>query len=257
MEGAASVLHGRAAQIGRAGGRTDPPEEVENYAEMEAADGVTENSEEEVEDDENEAGLKVLKMLYKGDVSQISRRQEQQRKGGIFNKGHNFYKHTRCTSIAQEEHSAFPAGVLNVCEDSDDGDDLVGEDGEIAQELRELHVVQHWVNLPGWDRAIERKVVFISIGLEVDLTLDWEEVARKIGAGAEGRRHKDVLCLEKAVVDADYALDDLDPTQRAFADRVLKWGDDLVKTYQQINKDGKPRPVPTQTPRALVGREAP
>ena len=43
---------------------------------------------------------------------------------------------------------------------------------------------------------------------------------------------------------ADYSLDALDPTQRAFADRVLKWGDHLVKVYEDIERDGKSREVP-------------
>ena len=61
---------------------------------------VTEDSEGELEDKDNEEDLHVLKMLYKGDVSQVNRRQELQRRGGIFNNRHNFYKHTRCTNVA-------------------------------------------------------------------------------------------------------------------------------------------------------------
>jgi hypothetical protein len=42
----------------------------------------------------------------------------------------------------------------------------------------------------------------------------------------------------------DYPLDSLDPTQRAFAERVLKWGDELVKVYKQVQTDGKQRKIP-------------
>ena len=62
--------------------------------------------------------------------------------------------------------------------------------------------------------------------------------------GAEGNRSNNAEILTEAIVHADYALDALDPTQRVFADRVLRWGDDLVKTYKSIEKDGKPRAVP-------------
>ena len=75
---------------------------------------------EEGQAEEVDADTKVFKMLYRGDIAQVSRQEARLRKGGIFNNKHGFYKRTRCTSTAQEEYSALPAGVINVCEDTDD-----------------------------------------------------------------------------------------------------------------------------------------
>ena len=145
---------------------------------------VTEDSAAELQAKEDEANMHVLKMLYKGDVSQVNRREEQKRRSGIFNNRHNFYKHTSCTSTAQEEHSALPAGVLNVCEDSDDENDYVGEEKEIEQEMQQLRVAHQWINQEGWDLASERKALSANTGAEVDLRLEWEEVARQLASGS-------------------------------------------------------------------------
>ena len=144
----------------------------------------------------------------------------------------------------QEEHSAFPAGVVNKYEDTDDENALAGGEKEIKMEMQQLRVVQHWINQNGWDHTSEQKAVSTSTGKEVDLRLDWDDVKRKLAPGVEGGQSTKASTLDKGVVDADYALDALDPTQRAFADRVLRWGDELVKTFQLIERDGKPRPVP-------------
>ena len=69
----------------------------------------------------------VLKMLYKGNMEEVNRRMEQERKAKVFNHKHCFYRNTRCASAAQEEQSALPAGVLNVHEDSTDDEGYVGE----------------------------------------------------------------------------------------------------------------------------------
>ena len=103
--------------------------------------------------------------------------------------------------------------------------------------------------MQNWDAAAEA----IAIGAEereVDLRqpkdaagrqLSWDDVRRMLDAGA-GAGHKDAdpdRVVGKAAVLRDYSLDDLDPTQRAFADRVLKWADKVVQTYQQ-NKRARP-----------------
>ena len=63
-------------------------------------------------------------------------------------------------------------------------------------------------------------------------------------APGEGTLDENLGNLDEDVVQADYPLDALDPTQRAFAHRVLKWGDQVVQTYKDIQRDGKPRAVP-------------
>ena len=67
-----------------------------------------------------DADTHVLKMLYKGNMAEISRKEQQSKKAHVFNRKHNCYRNTRCTSVAQEEQSALPAGVININEDSDD-----------------------------------------------------------------------------------------------------------------------------------------
>ena len=64
-------------------------------------------------------GLSQLQRL--DEIVAERNRQEQREKKAAQHLGkHNFYKNARCTTIAQEECSALPAGVFNVNEDSDD-----------------------------------------------------------------------------------------------------------------------------------------
>ena len=86
----------------------------------------TEESSEE-EPDEPEEDTRVLKMLYKGNMEEVNRRVEQQRRAKVISQKHSFYEQTRCTSTAQEEQSALPAGVINVHEDSSGEDNYFGE----------------------------------------------------------------------------------------------------------------------------------
>ena len=61
---------------------------------------------------------RVLKMLYKGNMEELNKSDEQMRKGKISNRpNRDYYKQTRCTSTAQEEQSALPVGVINRHED--------------------------------------------------------------------------------------------------------------------------------------------
>ena len=45
--------------------------------------------------------------------------------------------------------------------------------------------------------------------------------------------------VDEVKVLADFSLDKLDPTQRVFADRVLKWGDELVDVHETVKRDGR------------------
>ena len=105
--------------------------------------------------------MHVLKMLVNGNVNKVNRRQEQQRRGGIFNNRHNYYKNTRVTSVVQEEHSAFPAGVVNKYEDTDDENADAGGEKEIEMEMQQLRVVQHWINQSGWDHTSEHECLTV------------------------------------------------------------------------------------------------
>ena len=171
-------------------------------------------------------------MLYKGNMEEVCRREKQCKKSQVFNRKHNCYRNTRCTSLAQEEQSALPAGVVNVNEDSDDEQEYLGDQKEIAKEVDELRVVQHWINQEGWDVASEVCVTSPNTGKSVDLRLDWGEVQRKLSEGLGDAAEADIGSLDEAAQLVDYSLEKLDPTQRAFADRVLKWANFLVDTHE-------------------------
>ena len=96
----------------------------------------------------------------------------------IFNGKHNFYRNTWCVSVAQEEQSALPAGIINSHEDSSDDDDVCGEQREIAKEVQELRAAEQWVKHEGWDARAEGQALSLSSGGEIDLgrprSLTWE-----------------------------------------------------------------------------------
>ena len=163
----------------------------------------------------------VLKMLDRGNVEELSRRKEQNRKCGMFNRRHDYYRQTRCTTTAQEEHGALPAGVINVHDDSEDEGGYSGEQKEIAKEVQELRAAQHWINQPGWDAVREGYATSPSTGTEIDLRLDWGDVKKALAAGTGMDDAAAPVRLEETAVLRDYGLEKLDPTQRVFADRVL------------------------------------
>ena len=101
----------------------------------------TENeTEEEMEEDadSDREDTHVLKLLHQGNVIEMEKRALQQSKAMIVAGRHDYHKRTKCTSIAQEESSALPAGVINVNEDSSGPDAFDGEDKDIAQETHRL-----------------------------------------------------------------------------------------------------------------------
>ena len=204
-------------------------------------------------DDDAEKYTRVLKMLYKGNIEEVSRQEQQSRKAKVFNRKHGFYRNTRCTSVAQEEQSAMPGGVLNTYEDSDDDDAYTGEQKEIAKETDELRVAKHWINQEGWNAEAEARAVSKATGREIDLRLDWGEVKKKLASEAGGERETTMtMCghrpstetVDPAEIHAKYPLQALDPTQRAFADSVLAWAGKVVASYKKVHATGKFHPVP-------------
>ena len=97
-----------------------------------------------------------------------------------YNEKHNFYKHTQCTSVAQEECSALPAGVFNVNEDSEDDEAYCGEQKEIATEMDEFRAAKHWINQKGWNMAAEGRATSTKRGTEIDSRLDWSGVKKSL-----------------------------------------------------------------------------
>ena len=83
----------------------------------------------EEEEEEHGEETRVLKMLYKGNMEEVNRREEQARKAKVVNHKHKYYKQTRCTSTTQEAQSALPAGAINVHEDSDEASSAAGREG--------------------------------------------------------------------------------------------------------------------------------
>ena len=125
-----------------------------------------------------------------------------------------------------------PAGVINVNEDSEDNEDYFGEQKEIAKEVQEIRAAQQWVNQEGWDAASEGRAMSRT-GKEIDLRLDWTDVKTKLAKGAGPDDDANPVRVNENSVLRDYALDKLDPVQRAFADRVLAWAVELVAAYKK------------------------
>ena len=209
--------------------------------------GGVSDVEEASDDDADEGGAapeaKHLKILLRARVEEFSCAEEQKRKAAVFNNApkHSYYKNARCTSRAQEEHSAHPAGVLNINEDSDDPDAYEGEQKEIAQEMDALRRVAHLVNPPGFEAAEEGLAA--SGPCEVDLRLDWSKVKSTLAKGAgggEGAAER----VDRLVVERDYALEDLDPTQRVFANRVIAWAREVVSVYKRVEAGAYKLDVP-------------
>ena len=217
--------------------------EEEDDEDGEAFHSDTEESSEE--DPRADDETRVLKMLYKGNMEEVNRCEEQTRKAKVFNRRHDYYKHTRCTSTAQEEHSAVPAGVFNVNEDSEDDEAYFGEQKELAAEAQELRAAQHWVNQEGWDAVGEGRAVSPSTGAEVDLRIDWDDVKRKLAKGAGAGADTAAGRVDEDTVLRDFALDKLDPTQRAFAERVLAWAAEVASVYKDVSATGTRSAVPT------------
>ena len=193
---------------------------------------------------EADADTHVLKMLYKGNIAEVSREEEQSKKAHVFNRKHNCYRNTGCTSVAQEEQSAMPAGVINVHEDSDDDEAYLGDQKEIAKEIEELRVAQHWINQEGWDVASETHVLSKNTAQMIDLHLDWGVVQKTLAAGQNETDHSTSSDVDETSVMRDFSLDKLDPTQRVFADRVLQWASEVADVYEKVKSDGRHRPVP-------------
>ena len=191
---------------------------------------------------------RVLKALRDGYLQEISRNEEAQRRCTVEAAKHDYYRKTRCTSVAEEEQSATPWGVKNVCADSDDDDDFAGEQAEVLAENDALRGAADWINPPAYDTKWEA-FAEDRHGKRVDLRrpcdpqgklLSWTEVGKALErANAE---------LEESSVNDEesttYPLEKLDPTQRVFADRVLTWGRELVDCYKKCEGDGKPRDIP-------------
>jgi hypothetical protein len=110
--------------------------------------------------------------------------------------------------------------------------------------MQELRAVEHWVNPPGWDAASEGRAISSATGQEVDLRRDWDEVRRNLAKGAGTAIDAAPARVDRESVLRDYALDDLDPTQRAFAERVIEWAKKVVVVYKRVRDTGKQESVP-------------
>ena len=222
-----------------------------NVVAEESCDDTGDEAVSETESSEHEPapeGTRLLRQLRGStQLDEINRLPEVQRKVCAGRHEHTFYRNTKVTSRAQEEQSAIPAGVRNVMDDSDDELCDAGDSKELEKEMLALKVAAKWLTdrpeMQNRDAGAEAKVIAEN-GVEVDLrqprdasghALSWDDVKRMLESDtATGNTAStSVFAVDRATVLRDHALDDLDPTQRAFADRVLKWGDDLVEKYQQ------------------------
>ena len=195
----------------------------------------------------------VLKCLYRGHVEEKNRRQEQQGKFSFKNPKHDYYLQTRCSAVALEEASAFPGGCLNIHEDTDAEEGYAVEDKEVEKEMQELVPVQNLVNIRGGG-AYEQGVVREG-ARDILLKLPcWTSVRKKLEEGdLEDMDGKKVVMNEEEVF-KKYPLDILDPTQRCFVDRVLRWAAEVVDAYKEY-KDNKKKFKPPRL-RAWLGGSA-
>ena len=136
----ASVLATATGQAGKkrpqATAQEDAGTEELDKDEEEGEEGAKYSDTEESGPEEEPApqAIKLLRQLRGASkVEEVERSSEVERKSTVVNTRHNFYKQTKVTSHAQEEQSALPAGVINVCEDTDDEGDYAGEQKEIAK----------------------------------------------------------------------------------------------------------------------------
>ena len=211
---------------------------------IEGSETVHSSSVDEKEKAAANADTHVLKMMYKGNMAESSRQEQQHKNARVFNRRHNCYRNTRCTSVAQEEQSALPAGVININQDSDDDEAYLGDQKEISKEMEELRVAQHWINQEGWDVAGDARVVSKSTSKRINLRLDWGAVKEKLADAHEEDGESDPSAVDEATILSDYSLDKLDPTQRVFADRCLKWAGLVADVYDKVRSDGRHRSVP-------------
>ena len=141
-----------AAVDGHAAAGQEDDGEGEDTREPLDEESETEESEDERRPDPEVAEhQRVMKMLHDGTLAEVNRRDAQTRKAGVFNQRHDYYKKTRCSTVAQEQQSAIPAGVINRCFDESDEEDYIGDQPEIAKEmdaLREVHRVE--LSYPPW-----------------------------------------------------------------------------------------------------------
>ena len=78
----------------------------------------------------------------------------------------------------------------------------------------------------------------------IDLRLSWGDVQNTLARGQDKAEDADTSRVDEATASCDYSLDKLDPTQRAFADRVLRWAGDVADVYDKVKSDGLYREVP-------------
>ena len=77
------------------------------------------------------------------------------------------------------------------------------------------------------------------------MCLDWDVVSKQLTEGfGDAEETADTFHVDGDAVLEDFSLDSLDPTQRAFADRVLKWAASVARTYEAVRADGKHRRIP-------------
>ena len=190
----------------------------------------------------------MLRALRDGYLQEIERSTETNRRCSMHNAKHDFYKHTRVTNLGQEESGWTQQGVMNVYENSSDDEDYFGEQKEVQAEIDALKSAHHWINPAHW-AAEKESLAQNHLGQEVDLRIprgrnghpiSWETVKKMLGDESNLRES----CPEAQDSQRKYDLGKLDPTQRAFADRVLGWGAEVCGCYKDVEKDGVPRNLP-------------
>jgi len=107
--------------------------------------------------------------------------------------------------------------------------------------MQELRAAEHWINQKGWAAESEGRATCSNTGAEIELRLNWDTVKKQLAHGVDG----DVaVSISVEASSQNYRLEDLDPTQRVFADRVLSWATTVVKTYKEVRSTGRMKDMP-------------
>ena len=69
-------------------------------------------------------------------------------------------------------------------------------------------------------------------------------MSKVLAQGAEADINARPARVDRDAVLRDYSLENLDPVQRVFANRVLKWARELVAVYKRVRATGRQERLP-------------
>ena len=98
--------------------------------------------------------------------------------------------------------------------------------------MQQLRAAKQWINQAGWNAASEANVVSKKTQKNISLRLGWSDVKKRLADSTAAKDKADFVDVKSNK--GKYDLNTLDPTQRAFADRVFRWADYVVIIYKSV-----------------------